>query len=113
MVRTTVRRDLQALTRYRRQGGTDVKGWLGEAADRLERGLLTLIERAADPALTEWLVWQAELERLPYHTGEVTGPGVLVCDQCGERLHFARPARIPPCPKCHGTTFHRPEAATA
>ena len=48
---------------------------------------------------------QAELAG--YHTGEITGPGTLVCDNCGEELHFHKPSRIPPCPKCKGTSFHR------
>ena len=44
-----------------------------------------------------------------YHTGEVTGPGTLVCAGCGKELHFHKAGRIPPCPKCHGTEYRREE----
>ena len=44
-------------------------------------------------------------EPLTYHTGEITSAGTLVCTQCGEKLHFDKTARIPPCPKCKGTVF--------
>ena len=45
--------------------------------------------------------------RITPHTGEVTGAGTLVCDKCGEKLHFHKAGKIPPCPKCHATQFHR------
>jgi Zn finger protein HypA/HybF involved in hydrogenase expression len=51
------------------------------------------------------LKMQAELAE--YHSGEIIGLGTLACDKCGEKLHFHNPGRIPPCPKCHGTHFHR------
>ena len=42
-----------------------------------------------------------------WHTGEVTGPGTLVCSACGEELHFHKTGHIPPCPKCTETKYHR------
>jgi len=42
-----------------------------------------------------------------YLTGEITGPGTLVCEQCGEHLTFKTTSVIPKCPKCGGETFHR------
>jgi len=42
-----------------------------------------------------------------WHTGEVTGPGTLVCKSCGEELHYEKPGHIPPCPKCRGTSYRR------
>ncbi|MBC8554830.1 MAG: hypothetical protein H8D23_34900 [Candidatus Brocadiales bacterium] len=38
---------------------------------------------------------------------QVTGPGVLECDECGNQLHYYKAGRIPPCAKCHKTNFHR------
>jgi len=42
-----------------------------------------------------------------YHSGEITGLGTLECDQCGEKVHFQKPSKIPACAKCNGTVFHR------
>ena len=112
-VEQAVQRDLHSMARYHRSGGTGAEGWLGFELHRLEGRLLDLIGRAADPTTTRWLEWKEEWNKLPYHTGEVTGPGVLVCDQCGEKLHFEKPGRIPPCPKCGGTVFHRLSDADA
>ena len=40
-----------------------------------------------------------------YRTGEITGPGTLLCSECGEQLHFHRPGHIPPCPKCRSNSI--------
>jgi len=42
-----------------------------------------------------------------WHTGEVTGIGVLKCKSCGKELHFHQVGHIPPCPKCHKSHFQR------
>ena len=42
-----------------------------------------------------------------YRTGEVTGPGTLVCDSCGESLRFHATGYIPGCPACGHTVYHR------
>ncbi len=106
-VKTAVQRDLHSLGRYRHRGGTRAEGWLGFERQRLEGRLLELIPKIADPTMSEWLTWQAEREHRPYRSGELTGPGILICNRCGERLHFTRAGQIPPCPKCGGTEFHR------
>lgn len=106
-VRQAVERDLQSLNRYQHAGQQGAEGWLGFELHQLEGRLKALISKAADPSVTDWLEWKSETERLPYHTGGITGPGILVCDTCGEQLHFKKPGRIPPCPKCGGTHFHR------
>ena len=42
-----------------------------------------------------------------WHTGEITGPGALICKKCGEEIHFHKTGHIPPCPKCHATAYRR------
>ena len=42
-----------------------------------------------------------------WHTGEITGVGILECKGCGEKLHFKTAGHIPPCPKCQGTVFRK------
>jgi hypothetical protein len=52
--------------------------------------------------------WAAKSEEaLAYNTGEISGPGLLTCTDCGAELHLERPSRIPPCPKCHKTDFRK------
>jgi len=88
-----------SLGRYRKRGGTHAQGWLGFERQRLEGRLLEPIPKIADPtlseglALREGLAWQAELEHWPYRSGELTGPAVLMCNQCGERLNFTGAGR--------------------
>ena len=50
---------------------------------------------------------RASDDALAYHTGQVTRPGRLVCDSCGAEMNFKHVGRIPPCPKCAKTEFHR------
>lgn len=50
---------------------------------------------------------RASDDALAYHTGQVTRPGRLVCDSCGAEMNFKHVGRIPPCPKCAKTAFHR------
>jgi hypothetical protein len=42
-----------------------------------------------------------------YHTGDITGPGTFVCDQCDKQIAFKSTSEIPECPACHGKTFVR------
>ena len=44
---------------------------------------------------------------LEFHTGEITSPGTLTCKGCQAELHMSKASKIPPCPKCHKTTFRK------
>ena len=43
----------------------------------------------------------------PYHSGEITGPGTFVCEECGKEIAFKSTSKIPQCPGCQGKTFVR------
>ncbi len=100
-------RDLSHLVNYLAETSRDLKKWLGFETTLIEAEFLKWMQDVADPTVLEWLRLKEKVENAPYHTGEITGPGTLVCDSCGEELHFYKVGKIPPCPKCHGTTFHR------
>jgi len=78
--------------------------------DIIEQKVLELFLAVADKT-------RIELEQLAhpackisqYHTGEITGPGSLICEACGEMIHFTTTGHIPPCPKCRKTAFKRAE----
>jgi len=41
-------------------------------------------------------------------TGEKPGKGRYVCNNCGEDLYLNNDSdTLPPCAKCHGTSFRR------
>lgn len=103
-----LKRDLQDAGRHLAESREELADWLRFDLELIEDSLLEVFSRVADRTRLEWEQLQAELESdPPYHTGEVTGPGTLYCAYCNEELHFHHTARIPPCPRCHGTTFRR------
>jgi len=103
-----LKRDLDDAANYLSETGLELKDWLGFETALLESAVLDLLLKAADKTTVELLAMKENARRTyAYRTGEITGPGTLVCDQCGEKLHFHRAGKIPPCPKCHATDFHR------
>lgn len=103
-----LKRDLQDAAVSLSKSKDELSGWLGFERDRVEDALFDRFLKAADQTTLNLLELQYEAEA--YHTGEVTGPGTLVCDACGKAMHFEKPGKIPPCPSCHATSFHRAES---
>lgn len=102
-----VKRDLIHAAQYRDKTGKELHDWLGFDLALIKRELWEKFSATADKTTTELLKIKLLAEIAEYHTGELTGMGTLVCDQCGEKLHFHKPGHIPPCSKCNGTRFHR------
>ena len=59
--------------------------------------------------LSEWSEKMSQkLDRsMVYKTGEITHGGEFACLNCEAKIHLKHPGRIPPCPKCTKTEFHR------
>jgi len=102
-----LKRDLKEAASYMAETGEDFQKWLSIDADIIENYLYDHFKQAADQTTVELNKLKAEAENASYHTGEITGPGILMCDVCGENLHFHKAGHIPPCAKCQGTYFHR------
>ena len=103
-----MKRDLTDAAEYLSDTGDELKGWLGFETRLIEDKLLDLFAQAADKTTIELVKLKDQASQASsYHTGEVTGPGTLVCDQCQSKLHFHKPGKIPPCYSCHSTVFHR------
>lgn len=103
-----VRRDLHDAGDYLSRTGHELGDWLHMDLELIEHALVDLIAKAADRTQLDMLKFQEEtIQASEYRTGEVTGPGTLRCTSCGEELNFQTPGHIPPCPRCHGTTFER------
>ncbi|NDP49558.1 MAG: zinc ribbon-containing protein [Sulfuriferula multivorans] len=102
-----VERDLVDAAQYRDKTGKEFKYWLGFDLDLIESALWENFTVAADKTTVELAEIKLQAEIAEYHTGELTGMEALLCDQCGEKLHFHKPGHIPPCPKCNSIRFHR------
>jgi len=107
LVAQYLKRDLSDTVNYLSREGHELRDWLGFETTLLESDLLYLFDKLADPTTLALLKLKLDAEAAGYNTGEITGPGTLACDACGEKLHFHRTGRIPPCPRCEGTHFHR------
>ena len=106
-----IKRDMEDAARYLEESGSELREWFRVDLELIEDRLLEMMMAVADRTQLELAEFQKEItEGPPYHTGEITGPGLLRCTSCGEELHFHHTGHIPPCPRCRGTIFRRPPA---
>lgn len=90
------------------QEKSELAEWLRFDINLIEAELLDLFFSAADQAKLDMLDFEESLaEHEEYHAGQITGPGTLICEECGEHAHFHQPGLIPPCPKCGGRVYQR------
>ena len=103
-----LRRDLHDAASFINDSGKELKDWLNFDLGVVERELGKRFADMVDHTRLEL----DKLERLAtqvgeWHTGEIVSIGTLECKSCGEVLRFHHIGHIPPCPKCHGTTYRR------
>lgn len=109
-IAAALKRDLRSAADHLQRSGGNLRKWLGGESGEATERLKALFLQAADQTTVELNELRGEAEQAGYHTGEIAGPGILVCDACGKQLHFDKAGRIPPCPGCKGTDFHRERA---
>jgi len=104
-----LKRDLDAAADYLASEETEeLIEWLKFDIELIEDRLLEMFLSVADQTKVELLALEERAAHADeYHTGEVTGPGTLACTACGKHIHFHKAGHIPPCPKCHATTYKR------
>jgi polyhydroxyalkanoate synthesis regulator phasin len=103
-----VERDVKDAASYIAETGEDLKNWWRFDLDLMEQRMLDMFSDVADQTSVQLRNWAEQARRAgQYHTGEITGAGTLVCTACGAETHLRRTGRIPPCPKCHATSFKR------
>jgi polyhydroxyalkanoate synthesis regulator phasin len=103
-----LRRDLQDAGKHLAETEHELGSWLRFDMHQIEDRLLEVLSRVADHTRLEMLQFEHDIEEGPaWNTGEITGPGTLVCDACDEVIHFHATGYIPNCPACGHTVFHR------
>jgi len=101
-------RDLQDAGHHLAETGHELGDWLRFDIGLIEDRLLEALLKAADHSRVEMQQFEQELQEGPtYNTGEVTGPGSLVCTACGAVIRFHSTGYIPECPDCGHTIYHR------
>ena len=103
-----LRRDVYDAANFIAEDRGELKDWLRFDIEQVEERILDSLSLLVDPTKVDLADLREQAERFgEWHTGEITGPGTLVCNACGEELHFHKTGHIPPCPKCKGSKYHR------
>lgn len=102
-----LRRDLQDAAQHTRQSERELADWLRFDVELIEERMLDFFAPLADHTRVELERLALQARHRGWHTGDVTAPGTLYCEVCGEEIHFHKPGHIPPCPKCKGSVFRR------
>ncbi|MDH5181025.1 MAG: zinc ribbon-containing protein [Gammaproteobacteria bacterium] len=103
-----VRKDLEEAAEFLNENGKQFKDWLKTDLEFAELKLAEIFAAMADTTRIELEKFAERARQVgEWHTGEITGIGILRCKGCGELLHFEKSGHIPPCPKCHGTVFKK------
>jgi len=103
-----VERDIQDAAAYIAETGDDLRSWWRFDLGLIEQRLLETFSSVADQTSLQLRDWAEQARQATlYHTGEVSGPGTLVCTACGAEIQLHKAGRIPPCPKCRAGSFKR------
>jgi NADH pyrophosphatase NudC (nudix superfamily) len=108
LISAYLHRDLHDAGEYIKQQRGELADWLRFDVKQIEKTIWDLLSTLVDKTTVELSQLKVRANRLgEWHTGEITGPGTLVCSACGEEIHFHKTGHIPPCPKCHATVYKR------
>jgi len=101
-------RDVHDAANFLNETGREFRDWFRFDWQLINQRLLDTFSNVADQTSLAFrdLAERARRASL-YHAEEITGPGTLVCTECGTEVHFCHVSRIPPCPNCHAKTFRR------
>lgn len=81
--------------------------WFKFDIELIENFALDAFLSLADKTRVELEKIKQIAEKHAYLSGDITGPGTFICDECGKEIAFKTPSEIPKCPECHNNTFVR------
>ncbi|VAX06679.1 hypothetical protein MNBD_GAMMA26-439 [hydrothermal vent metagenome] len=101
-------RDMHDAGEFLAQTGEEFRTWARFDLELIEDRILEIFASVADKTRLELgaLAERARQASL-YRTGEITGPGTLLCTSCSKEIHFHKTGHIPPCAGCRGTEYRR------
>jgi len=102
-----LRKDLDDASEYMQTTKKDLTDWFRFDKELVEDRIRDWFSTVTDSTRTTLDQLSRNAEIAEWHTGEITGPGTLRCDECKHDLHFHKVGHIPPCPNCKATKFHR------
>lgn len=86
----------------------DLSAWFKFDIELIENFALDAFMSLADKTRIEWAKLEQQAAKYhPYHSGDITGPGTFMCEECGKEIAFKSPSEIPECPNCKAKTFVR------
>ncbi|VAW54551.1 hypothetical protein MNBD_GAMMA05-2315 [hydrothermal vent metagenome] len=104
-----IKRDINDAAEYMMETSSEFYNWLMLDIEIIERRVIDLFLSVADHTRVELEQFNrppvdSEPNQIPlYKSGEITGPGTLICEQCGAVKAFPSSAAITDCEQCgHG-----------
>jgi len=103
-----LKRDVEDAASFIDINGKELKDWLRYDLDLIEGTFGDTFSKMVDETRETLDDFEKEASRIgEWHTGEVVGLGTFECKGCGEVIHFHKPGRVPPCPRCQGSKYRR------
>jgi len=109
-----IKRDINDAAEYLMETSHEFSEWLMLDINIIEQKVLELFLSVADKTRLELEQLSNAVCEVPenlspskYNSGEITGPGTLVCSQCQQRIQFATTGSIPVCSQCGNQHFKR------
>lgn len=112
-----IKRDINDAAEYLMETSHEFSEWLMLDIEIIEQKVLELFLSVADKTRLELEqlsrpgcdIEATDSQETEYKTGEITGPGTLVCIACLEKIQFNTTDTIPACSHCNGQIFKRAE----
>lgn len=112
-----IKRDINDAAEYLVESTHEFSEWLMLDINIIEQKVLELFLSVADKTrieLEQFSRPECHLDNTEntitvYKSGEVTGPGSLICMNCKQMIQFNTTGTIPVCSQCKGTMFERAE----
>ncbi len=106
-----IKRDINDAAEYMMDSSAEFYDWLMLDIEIIERKVVDLFLSVADHTrveLEQFKKTKIPAEQIPvYKSGEITGPGSLICESCGKAKPFLSSNEITDCEKCGHNRFIR------